>query len=407
MKPIRFRIIFLPLAILSAIPLTQYVVNTRYSFPEPQPFAGSQLYNPYRNLDPARWKMANFHAHTRCFGGITNGSNADRALDSCYRDFDFQVIEISNYQSIDNYEKGNKWFIPVYEHGYQYFKNHQLVINARKVSWLDYFLRQTLSNKQRVIDQLKKVKSVIVVLVHPVRRQAYSFNDLKYLGNYNLFEIADNIRPFTAYYDTILSAGHPVFLIANDDSHDLSRVTDAGHSFSIINSEADRDSILGAIRSGCLIGVDLNLRSCKTQAGKKSKLAGLPLLTGISVKNDTVRVSLDRSVRRISFIGQNGEIKKNISDTNAGSYPFGEGDTYIRTEIECRDSSVLFLNPVFRYNGTLAPAKLPAVNIPLTRTIRSFAIITILAYLFWRLNRYYRIKSGKAVDLYTKLKKSA
>ena len=48
-------------------------------------------------------------------------------------------------------------------------------------------------------------------------------SDLRYLSNYNCLEIANHERPFTTYYDTILSAGHPVFIMADDDTHDLKK----------------------------------------------------------------------------------------------------------------------------------------------------------------------------------------
>lgn len=56
-------------------------------------------------------------------------------------------------------------------------------------------------------------------------------------------------------------------------------------------------------------------------------------------------------MKSIRFIGQKGVEKMKVTHASLGSYFFSEEDTYIRTEIECEDGSLYFLNPVFRYDG--------------------------------------------------------
>ena len=371
---------FLVLSIFIIIALVlQFVVNEKYTFPEPHAFRGDYLYNPYRGIDSTKWRIANFHVHTRLYLGMTNGyANSNRHLDSFYRYFGYNIIGISDYQSINNYESKNKWFVPVYEHGYQYYKNHQLVINAKKVSWLDYFFRQTLNNKQFIINHLKKDTSVILTIPHPVLRKAYSFNDFKYLSNYNCLEIANNQYIFTSYYDTILSSGHPVFLMADDDAHDLTKMNDGCHSFNLVNSELVKDSILNAVKTGRLVGVNFNVSSFKTNEEKKAALQKLPEITGLTLKNDTISVRLNQPVKTIKFIGQNGSEKKRITNCTTGLYLFSKQDTYIRTEIECNDGTIYFLNPVFRYNGIQLSDYAPKYNVVKTRLWRSVAIIFFL-----------------------------
>ncbi len=352
MKKSKIKVFLIPVILILAILILQFVVNTKYRFPEPHAFKGEYLYNPYAGMDGIKWKMANFHAHSRIFLGLTNGAaNSNQFLDSFYTYFNYDVISISNYQSIDKFESKNKWFVPVYEHGYQYYKNHHLVINAKKVSWLDYFFRQTLNNKQFVIDHLKKDTSVILTMVHPYLRKAYSFNDLKYLTNYDCLEIANSKHLCTSYYDTILSAGHPVFLMADDDAHDLTKINDACHSFNMINSDLLKDSILHSIKTGRLVAVNFNISSYKTNEEKKSGLLNLPEITSVTLKDDTLNVNLNKLIKTIKFIGQNGAEKQKITNAATGSYFFNKQDTYIRTEIECIDGTIYFLNPVFRYNG--------------------------------------------------------
>ncbi|MGB8489427.1 MAG: hypothetical protein WCE64_00065 [Bacteroidales bacterium] len=369
---------FLIVVIFSLI-ILQFAVNTKYSFPEPQPFKGDYLYNPYKDMDLSKWKMANFHAHTRLYGGLTNGAaNTDQALDSYYRQFGYDIINISNYQNINTFESGNRWYIPVYEHGYQYYKNHQIVLNAKRIRWLDYPFRQTLHNKQLVIDRLKRDTSVIVSIVHPVKRGAYSFSDLKYLANYDCLEIASHEAVYTSYYDTILSTGHPVFLLADDDTHNMTGKNDACQSFNLIKADLDKSAILHAIKTGCLVGVKLNRDSCLSDRKKISVLENLPEITGINLNGDQLTVSLNKPVKSIRFIGQNGAEKKKIINTSGGSYLFGKQDTYIRTEIECLNGAIYFLNPVFRYNGINPDMPLPAPDIPKTWISRIIILFFIL-----------------------------
>ncbi|NDC73359.1 MAG: hypothetical protein EBZ62_07915, partial [Sphingobacteriia bacterium] len=56
-----------------------YLRSEIYQFAPAQPFSGSSLYNPYDSMPPLRFK-ANFHAHSRSWGGLTNGHQSDSTL---------------------------------------------------------------------------------------------------------------------------------------------------------------------------------------------------------------------------------------------------------------------------------------------------------------------------------------
>lgn len=360
----------------------QFVVNPKYSFPEPHSFQGKYIYNPYRNVDIKKWKRANFHAHTRKF--FEHSDKATRSItliDSLYKSFDFNIISISDYQFINRYESKNRWFIPVYEHGYQYYKNHQLAINSKKVCWLDFPFRQTLSNKQFIIDQLKRDTSVLITIVHPIYREAYSSRDFKYLGNYNCLEIANHERSFTACYDTILSYGHPVFIMADDDSHELKSIKEICNSFNEINSDLIKDSVLKALSCGRSIGVKFNVSTFKTNEEKRAALLKLPEINAITFQNDSLTVRLSQSVKTIKFIGQHGTEISRISDHSEGSCYFSKQDTYIRTEVECNDGTIYFLNPLFRYDGKKLSDYAPVYNVFKTWVWR-LAFISILLFIF-------------------------
>lgn len=336
--------------------------------------------------DSTKWRMANFHAHARKFYQQSKKAAASiPLLDSLYRSFGYNIISISDYQYINRFESKDSWFIPVYEQGFQYYKNHHLVLNAKKVLWLDFPFRQTLSNKQFIIDKLEKDSSALISIVHPNYRKAFSSNDFKYLSNFNCFEIANHERLFIAYYDTILTEGHPVFILADDDAHDLSDITDVCSSFNMVNSNMVSDSILKCIRTGRSFGVKFKISSFKTNEDKKKALAELPEIKTIDLKEDTISIVLNKQVKTIRFIGQHGKERVSIADQSRGSYIFGKEDTYIRTEIECYDGTIYFLNPFFRYDGIRLSYYSPVCDIQKTWICRSvftsfLLIIIILRY---------------------------
>jgi hypothetical protein len=382
MKIFKVPFYFFPGFLILALLVFQYIVNTKYTFPRPHAFKGEYLYNPYKRMDSTKWERANFHGHTRLYLRLTDGAaNTNQSLESFYKYFDYNIIGISNYQKIDKFEANNKWFVPVYEHGYQYYKNHQLVINAKKVSWADYVFHQTLNNKQFIINQLKKDSSVILTIVHPDKRNAYMYNDFRYLCNYDCLEICNNEHSFTSYYDTILSAGHPVFLMADDDTHDLSKINDGCKSFNMINTDLVKDSILHAIKTGCLVGVNFDVSSYATNEEKKTGLQKLPQITSVTLKDTILTVTLNQPVKTIKFIGQKGIEKKKITNAAKGSYFFSNHDTYIRTEIECPDGTTYFLNPVFRYNGIQLTDYVPSPDLFKTYLWRS-AVLGALLIIF-------------------------
>ena len=380
---------------ISVILILQFVVNSKYTFPKPGPFHGKYIYNPYRNIDNQKWTRANFHAHTRKFlDPAKKVARSTFLLDSIYRSFGYNIIGISDYQSINNYEIGNKWFVPGYEHGYQYYKNHQLVLNAKKISWLDYPFRQTLNNKQYVIDQLKKDTTALITIVHPAYRKALSNNDFKYLGNYNCLEIANSERLFDEFYDPILSNGHPVFVMADDDSHEMTKIKDVCSSFNMVNTDLVKDSVLKALRTGRSIGVKFNISSFKTNEEKRAALAKLPEIDAISFKNDTLIIKLNQPVKTIKFIGQDGVEKIRMTDSSAGSCFFSKEDTYLRTEIECYDGTIYFLNPLIRWDGIRLTYFSPSVNVLKTWAWR-LALISLLIILFIIRNRKRCISAKK------------
>src|SRR5262245_61855581 len=71
-------------------------VSPVYRFPSAEPFRGGQLFNPYsRSVTP--WWKVNLHAHSRAWGGLTNGRSTAEETVSRYRAMGYDVAAVSNY----------------------------------------------------------------------------------------------------------------------------------------------------------------------------------------------------------------------------------------------------------------------------------------------------------------------
>ena len=232
-----------------ALVIATSIFRPSYSFDEPKPFQGTYLHNPYQNMNPNNWIRANFHAHTRQYGGLTNGRlNTNVMVDSVYSILGFDYIGISDYNKINYYDSANQIFVPTYEHGYGIFKIHQLCIGAKKVRRLDYFAFQNLSMKQHTLNRLAK-QTRLAIPAHPsFVKVGHLVEDMKYLSNYKLMEVLNGFANSTAHWDTALSNGHLVYIIGNDDSHDVTDITEVAFRFTMVNTpENDAEHLLLAL----------------------------------------------------------------------------------------------------------------------------------------------------------------
>jgi hypothetical protein len=113
--------------------------------------------------------------------------------------------------------------------------------------------------------------------------------------------------------------------------------------------------------------------------------ANLTTLAAVHVQNQTITVTCDGASSTIKFIGQNGAVRQTVKDAVTSSYTFSDADTYVRTVIES-PQTVLYLNPVVRYDGAALPRPAATVAPVATWLMRSaFAIgLAVLALLFTR-----------------------
>ena len=356
------------LAILVLLP---YAWAPVYRFPEPAPFAGRQFLNPYASTS-GHWQRANLHAHGRAWLGLTSGTQSDADVANRYREMGYSVAGVSDYQRIAAFHGTDT--LPLYEHGFNLGKNHQLAIDARAVDWFDLPLWQSPSHQQYVIDRVKR-KAGLVALNHPSSREAYGLDALRILTGFDLIEVANG--PFTTAdeWDAALSSGRLVWAIGNDDTHDLTDARRTGVAWTMIDAASPSNSdIVSALHVG---------RSYAVQRTGALDSAGITTLSSLSVDEGTITVTLNGAASTVAFIGQEGVVRRIVEGARTASYPIAAADSYVRAVVTSPQTT-LYLNPVIRWNGTALPAPTATVSQAWTWTQRGAAAFGC-ALLFARL----------------------
>jgi len=365
-----------------------------YDFPEPKPFSGDKFFNPYEGLDSIGWKKCNFHFHSREWWGLTAGRN-NTALE-VYRVYKqmlkYDAPQISNYQSISKDFRDSAFYVPSYEHGFGIRKKHQMLIGAKKVLWLDYSLVQNLNHKQHILNMLRPL-SDIVAIAHPDWEGGYSTGDMKYLSNYDLIEVLDNNWRSVPQWDAALSSGHVAWILADDDAHNIENPYQIQRCATYINSPVLKgDSLVRSLKCGRSYGIDIYMGNNWTFKQKADGAGKIPKLRCVTMKGDTLKVSVGGEVFKVMFIGQDGKIRKSVYGDTSLWYRFTAADTYIRTEITfiahheppaIGMGDIMYLNPVFRYDGRVRSNDLQAeVNWPRTWIFRFMSFGSVLAILW-------------------------
>ncbi|MDR0800929.1 hypothetical protein [Fluviicola sp.] len=268
----------------------QYLTTTIYDFEESKPFSGKYWLNPYQSVGTQRVK-ANFHAHSCAWKYLTYGKNTSGKMRCGYKEKGYDIAAISNYFLLDTTgQKNDPLYIPVYEHGLNIFKSHYLVLNPEKISYYDYFLFQSVSHQQKVIEQIKKNKG-IVVIAHPKLNHGRSLNDMKYLEHYDLVEVLNHFRISDKHWDMALSSGKLGYLVANDDSHSTDS-DEMGRVWTVIfSSERTKEKVLNSLIRGKAFGVYTEYNRCEND------------FVSCALKNDSIFVRFAAPTDTILFIG--------------------------------------------------------------------------------------------------------
>lgn len=394
-----FKWIFFLLVLFLLFMLGNHLIAPKYNFPQVQPFRGDKFYNPYANLDSLNWQRSNYHMHSHAWGGLTNGKGTeDKHIWQVYRDLGFSSIGISNYQNINSLNSDSSFYIPVYEHGYGIFKNHHLCLGAKKVVWFDMPYLQTISQKQYMLDILRK-HTELISINHPSFFNGFSPEDFSQLTGYDFIEVLNGYRNSIPHWDSALSAGRPAFIMANDDMHNLSDPTEPARRFININSPTNnRNDIFASLVAGNAYGVYIITPKDETLEKKKHRLENLAVLTDVKISNDTLFVSLNKEAKEFRFYGSHGELVGKIAHAKKGYYVIKPTDSYVRTHIIYESPNdpegiQYFLNPILRSADGSKPL-MPKATVNTMETL-VFRIIAIASVIFILVNIYILRKRFK------------
>ncbi|HAF29220.1 MAG TPA: hypothetical protein DCG75_09255 [Bacteroidales bacterium] len=329
--------IILGLFILLTIPNYYSVI---YKFNKGHKFEGEQFYNPYANIN-GTWIKANLHAHARAYAGASKGENTAKEMLHKYDSLKYYLACISNYNFVQDSIPGHN-YLPVYEHGFNWLWVHQNVINETQARPFDFPFLQLRSNKQFMINRLKS-KDNLISLNHPNHKRAYKNSDLKYLNNYDLIEGISEFAKSIKQWDSVLSHGHAVWIVGNDDSHDLSDYH-VGICWNMIHVDTiNNESILQSLQKGASYAT-------KGWLGQE-----MNRVKAVKVEDGFFKLKLRNKADSITLISDNGVIVAMASKVDTLSYKIKTENTYLRTEIfetePWNGYTKMYLNPVIRTNS--------------------------------------------------------
>ena len=391
-------ILFLVVFLITLNAAFTLVVSPVYDFPESTSFKGEQWFNPYEGLDSTKWKRSNFQVQSKAWGGVTNGmNNSNERVFELYESLGYDIITISDYMKINRYTTDKHPLIPVYEHGYGIRKTHQVCVGAKDVLYFDYPLFQTKNTKQFILNRLKE-ESELVAIAHPALRGAYTHSDLATLTGYECIEVLNALQHSVSHWDAALTAGHPVYIMANDDAHDLDNQYQYGRCFTALNmEEITEDNVVEALSSGKSYGLLAWSPDADGHEYKKTRFKDIPALQSVQIQDQTLTVRTDRPFSEVRFIGNQGAILATImgdSATHQASYELQETDPYVRAEIVIDPGHVIYTNPVMRSENGMKPTVAVAkINWPATILYRAFFFVLVAAgagALFFRDKRVFK-----------------
>lgn len=359
-----------------------------YEFPEPGKFKGSEWYNPYEGLDSLNWYKANFHAHCKKWGGITNGKdNTSTDVFEAYRELGYEFATLSNYQSITEKAECGFPYVPAQEYGINLLKTHLLLIGSRAPVYIDQPFIQGVNTKQHRINKNREDNEVIV-LAHPSWGNGFTKRDMKRLGGYDLIEVLNHFKNSIEYWDIALSTGHPAFLLASDDTHNVFKNSDLSRKITMVPHSAEyADFIYSTLRNGATYGINATAESIhEPREAKVKRIDSYPKPISISESGDTVRIALSSKVAEIRFIGDGGEILKKENGTSSSFFAATENQSYIRIEADTEDGSLLLFNPLLRSEDGSKP-EMPQISKSVWKSNTKTAILIlglIIVYLYVR-----------------------
>jgi hypothetical protein len=352
-----------------------YLRSETYKFPLSIPFQGKLVYNPYDTMPPLRFK-ANFHAHSRSWGGLTNGHQSDSVLITSYLTAGYHLPSLSNYHRISSWANGRApMYIPVYESGYNPLKSHLLVMGLNQPSYFDFPLYQNTSHQQQIIQGLRD-RGAVLAMAHPDFGGGRRLEDMTRLTGYHFMEVFNHYRHSEKYYDAALSAGRLSWVMSNDDTHDIHGEATFKRWTLLMGDRAEIREVMKRALEGRHYAV-----FSEDSTFNKSFLACVAPLQADSPDDSVYRrvFRFSHPFDRLQAIGQNGKILCSARNTDTLLVAMGAGESYARVEAIDQNAKLL-LNPMVRYNGGVLPlaASLRASPDPFRTWVHRFLILILM-----------------------------
>lgn len=340
-----------------------------HSFPPPLPFHGERWYNPYAAVTPATsWRKVNLHAHSRAWGGLTNGHGSADDVLRHYQAMGYDAAPVSNYQAISRARDAELRGLSVYEQGFNIRKTHFLAVAPRSVDWLDYPLFQGRDEEQHRIDRLRATAGLVIV-AHPRLRRALTDADLRALTGYTAMEIGSNEERSEGAWNVALDAGRAVWGVANDDTHHGTSPNETGRYWTMIATPSiDAASVVEALEAGRAYAV--------FGRGGHADIA----MSTMTVTGDTLSITLNGAPAELLLVGPNGRILDRRADALSSRWVLPCDAAWARIVVRTARTR-LFLQPVVRTETGALPRLAATTAAAPTLVRRGLAIALLLGAL--------------------------
>ncbi len=341
------------LALVSLLILSE--MSPIYSFKESGQFEGDFIYDPYASYNAEYgWKRTNIHTHTHASNWINECEYYPDSVLDFYRQYGYDYVFFSNHMELTTYPADSQCDIPLYEHGYNFAKLHNLSFNPKRINYYDILIPFMTSQIQFKMDVLRKGCDFIF-LNHPDRTNFIGDEQMQKLSGYRLLESDCGFDEDDTYghkWDVALSSGHYVLSAISDDLHKPTRSERIARRCCFINSQsASYDDITEALLKGNFYSVHLPDYGDGDFAVKTAANHNIPSVVSIGAHLDTLCLELDSRAAVIQAIGQDGVVVDTVMNASYMSYVMKSSDSYVRFVARYPQGEVIFLNPFARWDG--------------------------------------------------------
>ena len=371
-------------------------VSPIYSFREPRPFRGPDIFNPYAALDTAQgWKRANFHTHTRVKGPFPpNECEAwPQETYDTYRKLGYDIVTFSNHNELTTHPFDPSLQVNVYEQGYSPFKFHKLVFGSAGVIHWDPLLPVLTSQMQFELDYLGK-GSDFIQMNHPYRTIGLTEVDMKALSGYEIMELDTHVSTQNEYWDQALSAGHYSFGLANDDLHHARSARHIAIRCNFLCTPSARyEDLKNTLLGGCYYAMRVPNYGDGDWEEKIERNHKLPKICTIGLEGSKIFMTLSQKADSIRVNGQDHATLLLARDTDRVEYTLGADEPFARMTAYFPGGEVIYTNPFARYDASVSASPMDntpqRVNWVLTvlYNLLVLALMAVTLYLFVRLYR--------------------